>query len=77
VNPAARALDELAVRPERALHVGDRRLQDVLGAKRLGMRTVLARWFRDDVDPDGAEPDFAAGSPREVVEFVDRLNAGR
>jgi HAD superfamily hydrolase (TIGR01509 family) len=72
-----RALDDLGVRPQRALFVGDRRFQDVLGAKRRGMRTVLARWFRDDVHPDGARPDFEAGAPLEVLEIVDRLNAGR
>ena len=69
-----RALDELGVRPEHALFVGDRRYQDVLGAKRLGMRTVLARWFRDDVNPDGADPDFEAEEPLEVVRIVDALN---
>jgi putative hydrolase of the HAD superfamily len=72
-----RALGKLAVLPERALFVGDRRFQDILGAKRLGMSTVLARWFRDDVRPDGAQPDFEADAPLEVVEIVDRLNATR
>jgi len=69
-----RALGELGVPAQRALFVGDRRFQDVLGAKQLGMSTVLARWFRDDVHPDGAEPDFEARAPLEVVEIVDRLN---
>ena len=69
-----RALDELGARPDRSLFVGDRRVQDVLGAGRLGMRTVLAQWFRKDVNPDGAEPDFAADELREVLAIVDRLN---
>jgi putative hydrolase of the HAD superfamily len=71
------ALSELGVRPERALFVGDRRYQDVLGAKRLGMRTVLARWFRDDVHPNGAEPDFEAKRALEVVRIVARLNGAK
>lgn len=71
-----RALAELGVGPSRALFVGDRRDRDVLGAGRLGMRTVLARWFRDDVDPDGAEPDFEATAPLDVLAVVDGLGRG-
>ncbi|MDQ3823185.1 MAG: HAD family hydrolase [Actinomycetota bacterium] len=70
-----RALAKVGARPERSLFVGDRRVQDVLGARRLGMRTVLARWFRRDVNPDGAEPDFTADGFGEVVAIVDRLDA--
>jgi putative hydrolase of the HAD superfamily len=70
-----RALGDLDVPADRALFVGDRRYQDVLGAKRLGMRTVLARWFREDVHPDGAAPDFEAAGLLEVIEIVERLNA--
>ena len=70
-----RALRELDVPPERALFVGNARYQDVLGAKRAGMRTVLARWFDDDANPDGADPDFQAGEPLDVLRIVDRLSA--
>ena len=72
-----RALDELGVRPDRALFVGDRRFQDVLGAKRVGMRTVQAVWFRSDEHADGAEPDFQAAGLLEVLDVVERLNAGK
>ena len=71
------ALDRIGVAAGEALFVGDRRYQDVLGARRLGMRTVLARWFRDDVDPDGGEPDFAADRLSDVLAIVDRLNEAR
>jgi putative hydrolase of the HAD superfamily len=70
-----RALGEVGVSAERTLFVGDRRYQDVLGAKMLGMRTVLARWFRDDVNPDGAEPDFAVDDPLDVLAIVERIDA--
>ena len=68
------ALGELGVSPERALFVGDRRYQDILGAKRLGMRTALAGWFRIHDHPDGADPDFEPESLREVLRIVERLN---
>jgi putative hydrolase of the HAD superfamily len=69
------ALAEVGVAPERALFVGDRRVQDVLGARRLDMRTVQALWFRDDDDPDGADPDFEARRIEDVLAIVDGLRA--
>jgi HAD superfamily hydrolase (TIGR01509 family) len=68
-----RALRDLDVDAERTLFVGDRRYQDVLGAKRLGMRTLQALWFRVDENPDGAEPDFSARRIEDVVAIVDGL----
>ena len=41
-----RALDALAVEPERTLFVGDRLYEDVRGAAEVGMTTVQALWFR-------------------------------
>jgi putative hydrolase of the HAD superfamily len=70
----AAALEPLAVRPERALFVGDRRFEDVRGAKHLGMTTVQAYWFRADEDERGLEPDFEAFTPMDVLNVVRRLN---
>jgi putative hydrolase of the HAD superfamily len=39
-----RALKSLKVKPEHALHLGDWRDKDVLGAKRVGMHTCIARY---------------------------------
>jgi putative hydrolase of the HAD superfamily len=69
-----RALDALGVRPEEALFVGDRLLEDIRGAAELGMRTVQALWFRADENPDGGEPDFEAFTPHDVLNVVRRLN---
>ena len=69
-----RALDELGVRPEEALFVGDRLFEDVRGAADLGMRTVQAVWFTADENPDGREPDFQAFTPHDVLNVVRRLN---
>ena len=67
------ALARLGVDPERAVFVGDRRFEDVRGAKELGMTTVQALWFRADDDPRGIEPDFEAFTPMDVLNVVRRL----
>lgn len=68
-----RALEVLDVEPEDAVFVGDRLYEDVRGAGELGMATVQALWFRADENPDGAEPDFMAFTPMDVLNIVDRL----
>jgi putative hydrolase of the HAD superfamily len=67
------ALAELGVAPGRTLFVGDRRYEDVRGAKELGMTTVLALWFRADADERGLEPDFEAYTAMDVLNVVRRL----
>jgi putative hydrolase of the HAD superfamily len=67
------ALGALDAPPERTLFVGDRLLEDVDGASRVGMRTVQALWFRADEARDGIEPDFAAFTPMDVLNAVRRL----
>ena len=66
-------LSRLSVAPEEALFVGDRRYEDVRGAKELGMTTVLALWFRADDDERGLDPDFEAFTPMDVLNVVRRL----
>jgi HAD superfamily hydrolase (TIGR01662 family) len=48
-EPFERALDEVGVEPERAVHVGDSLRTDVAGANRAGMGTV---WVGDGDDHD-------------------------
>jgi putative hydrolase of the HAD superfamily len=67
------ALDGLGVQPEDALFVGDRRYEDVRGAKELGMTTVLALWFRADDDERGLDPDYEAFTPMDVLNVVRRV----
>jgi putative hydrolase of the HAD superfamily len=68
------ALGRLAIDPARAVFVGDRRYEDIRGAKELGMTTVQAYWFRADDDERGLEPDFEAFTPMDVLNVVRRLN---
>lgn len=67
------ALDRLQVAAEDAVFVGDRRFEDVRGAKELGMTTVQAFWFRADDDERGVDPDFEAFTPMDVLNVVRRL----
>jgi FMN phosphatase YigB (HAD superfamily) len=53
--------------------VGDRRYEDVRGAKELGMTTVQALWFRVDDDERGVDPDYEAYTPMDVLNVVRRL----
>ncbi|HEX2429120.1 MAG TPA: HAD family hydrolase [Gaiellaceae bacterium] len=70
-----RALSELDVDASVALFVGDRLEADVLGASRIGMKTIQAVWFRADEGPAGVEPDYQAFTQMDVLNVVDRLGA--
>jgi HAD superfamily hydrolase (TIGR01509 family) len=67
------ALSALGVAPEDALFVGDRRYEDMRGAKELGMTTVQAFWFRADDDERGLDPDYEAFAAMDVLNVVRRL----
>jgi putative hydrolase of the HAD superfamily len=67
------ALQRLEVDPARTMFVGDRRYEDVRGAKELGMTTVQALWFRADDDERGIDPDYEAYTPMDVLNVVRRL----
>jgi putative hydrolase of the HAD superfamily len=67
------ALSRLEVEPSEALFVGDRRYEDMRGAKDLGMTTVQAFWFRADDDARGLDPDFEAFTAMDVLNVVRRL----
>jgi putative hydrolase of the HAD superfamily len=68
-----RALAEVGAEPQEAIHVGDRLDADVLGASRVGMKTVQALWFRADNVSVPVEPDFQAFTQMDVLNVVERL----
>lgn len=67
----AAALQRAHCRPEEALFVGDTIAQDIAGANRAGMRSVLL-WHRDDRDPptDEPRPHFVIRRIPELLELV-------
>jgi HAD superfamily hydrolase (TIGR01662 family) len=58
------ALEELCIRPEDAVMVGNSLLEDVGGAQALGMR---AAWKRSRPDAEGIDPDFAFDELTELL----------
>jgi FMN phosphatase YigB (HAD superfamily) len=66
------ALSALEARPEEAMHVGDLRRTDVLGAQRLGMKTVRYSGINDDADcGSGVEADFIFDDHAELLRVIE------
>jgi len=61
------ALRRAACRPEEALFVGDTLQQDVAGANRVGIRSVLL-WHRSDREPPDQEP-----QPNHVIRSIPQV----
>lgn len=80
-KPFILALDRMELRPEQTLMIGDWVERDLLGAKRLGMRTVHARYGAEiptlDEPDSGGEPeeplaDASIDAIRDLIALVDR-----
>ena len=68
-------VDSLHTTPEQTVHVGDHVINDVQGAKQVGMRTVWIEGFyqREDPTDPKTEPDIAVPDLGEVVPAVEKL----
>lgn len=72
--PFKRALKLLKLKPEQCLMVGDWPERDIVGAKKLGIKTIFARYgATKKIKKSGA--DFEINSVKEVAGVVKRLNA--
>jgi putative hydrolase of the HAD superfamily len=67
-----RALEAIGAEAERVLFVGDSLVNDVAGARALGMRTCQALWFNAEED-EAIEPDYRAFTQMDVLSAVRRL----
>lgn len=65
------ALRRAGCKPEEALFIGDTLLQDIAGANRMGLRSVLI-WHRDDKQPpvDGDKPAHVIRRIPEILTLV-------
>ena len=71
-------LRAMGATPQQTIHIGDHVLNDVVGAKQCGLKTIWITGFYEREDPDDAEtePDITVSGLGEVVEAVAKL-AGR
>ena len=63
------ALEKLKVRAENTLMVGNRIDADIVGANRIGMRSVWFKWnnrYKETVGSEGEQPDFVIMSLSEL-----------
>ena len=71
-----RALKELEVAPEEALFVGDRLVDDVSGAKGVGMRAMLTHQYRQEpLDGATVTPDAVLQRLSELPQAPDRIES--
>ena len=69
-------LRAMSVNPNQTVHVGDHVINDVVGAKRSGLKTVWIEGFytrEDPSDPD-SEPDAVVSDLGQVVQAIARLS---
>ncbi len=74
-KPFHRALELLGVRPADALMVGDWAERDILGASKIGMKTVFAR-YGDTFGTLDPHADYEINDVKELLQIVEQENAG-
>jgi putative hydrolase of the HAD superfamily len=72
-EPFRKALEQLRVRPEEAMMVGDWAERDMIGAAQLGMKTVFAR-YGDTFGTQVSHADYDVDDIAQVVNIVKTLN---
>jgi putative hydrolase of the HAD superfamily len=72
-KPFRMALDRLRLEPSEVLMIGDWPERDMVGAAKLGIRSVHAR-YGDTFGTIESGADFVVDSPREILSILDRLN---
>ena len=73
--PFEMALSQLNIDPEEALMVGDWPERDVVGANKLGIRTIFAR-YGDAFGTVDSGADWDINDVYEIVGIVNELNSG-
>jgi putative hydrolase of the HAD superfamily len=75
-KPFLRTLDYFELQPSQAIMVGDWPERDIKGAGTLGMITVFAR-YGDTKGATHSGANYDINDVYELVDIVDRLNAGK
>jgi putative hydrolase of the HAD superfamily len=63
------ALEELQLRPDQAIFIGNDRFRDIFGPQQIGMKTILYSPNRDS--SNGAEPDYIISRHSELSQALD------
>ena len=71
--PFNMALEELGIKAEECLMIGDWAERDMVGAKAVGMKTVFAR-YGDTFNTENPESDYDINSISELIEIVKKEN---
>ena len=71
--PFKKALSALEMTPEEILFVGDNPARDILGAKKVGMKTALAK-YGQVIYGSKVKADFEINDISELLAIVDRIN---
>ncbi len=72
-KPYKAALDELGLKPDEVIFVGDNPNRDILGAKRLGIRTVLAKYGEWTKAKDKSmRPDHEIEDVKELLKILEK-----
>lgn len=71
-------VNSLQARPDGAIHIGDHVTNDVMGANRVGMKSIWIRGFYEPADPDDpdAQADAAVDDLSAVADAVHRIVNG-
>ena len=67
--PFRKALKELKMKPEEILFVGDNPMRDILGAKKVGMKTALAK-YGQVMESKGVKADFVLKEISELGKII-------
>ncbi len=72
--PYRMALKGLRIKPEEALFVGDNTNRDIAGAKRLGMKTVLAKYGEwSSSGKNTTKPDHEITDISQLLQILERI----
>jgi len=71
--PFRKALQLLQIQPDEAIMIGDWPERDVVGASKIGMKTVFAR-YGNTFNTEISHADYDINDIREIVEIIDKEN---
>jgi len=74
------ALEALKVKPKEAVMVGNRITADIVGGKRIGMKTILLKWnerYPEKIISEEEKPAYTISSLKELPHVLEEINQRR